>query len=55
MVANDDGSPSITGANVVSATVPPPETRRLRVDVAVGGSVKMCDRDAPANDPRACP
>ncbi len=55
VVANADGSPSITGANVDSATVPAPETRRLRVDVAIGGSVKMCDRDVPADDPRACP
>lgn len=55
VVANEDASPSITAINVVSAKIPAPETRRLRVNVAVGGSVKMCDRDMAADDPRACP
>ncbi|HSD59511.1 MAG TPA: GspH/FimT family pseudopilin [Burkholderiales bacterium] len=55
VVANEDGSASITTFDVVSATIPFPETRRLRVNVALGGSVKMCDRDMAADDPRACP
>lgn len=32
-------------------------TRRIRIEVSTGGSVRMCDRDAPATtppDPRAC-
>jgi len=55
VVANPDFSEAITTINVESAKIPAPETRRLRVNVAVGGSVKMCDRDMAANDPRACP
>lgn len=29
-------------------------SRRLRVSISGGGSVRMCDQDVPAGDPRAC-
>lgn len=57
-------SPGVTGADCTAADIPARydvtltgADRRLRVLVAVGGQVRMCDRDKPlsATDPDGCP
>jgi type IV fimbrial biogenesis protein FimT len=57
VVANDDGSPSITHVEVDSRTLSAAESRELRVMIAAGGSVKMCDPSPyiADDDPRVCP
>jgi len=54
IVANDDGSDSITQVDVAS-TVEVDGVRPLRVTITPGGSVKMCDPAVAAPDPRVCP
>jgi type IV fimbrial biogenesis protein FimT len=57
VVANDDGSPSITQVEVDSRQLSAADSRELRVTISAGGSVKMCDPSdkIAADDPRACP
>lgn len=57
VVANDDGSPSITQVEVDSRLLAAAESRELRVTISAGGSVKMCDPspNLAADDPRTCP
>ena len=38
----------------IDLTSPTTGTRRLRVQIGSAGSVRMCDRDVPSPDPRAC-
>ena len=54
IVANDDGSDSITQIDVAS-TVDVDGVRPLRVTITPGGSVKMCDPAVAAPGPRVCP
>jgi type IV fimbrial biogenesis protein FimT len=55
IATNDDGSPSITQVDVTSTVISGSEARPLRVVITPGGSVKMCDPQVPAGDPRVCP
>lgn len=54
IVPNDDGSDSITQVDVDSSLDVDGE-RPLRVTVAPGGALKMCDPAVAAPDPRVCP
>jgi len=54
IIPNDDGSDSITVVDVDSSVDVDGE-RPLRVTVAPGGSLKMCDPAVAAPDPRVCP
>ncbi|HZR04056.1 MAG TPA: GspH/FimT family pseudopilin [Burkholderiales bacterium] len=54
VTTNADASARITQFDVSSATATS-GTRPLRVVVAPGGSIKMCDPAVVAPDPRACP
>lgn len=47
----------VNGANSISTidfTTSSSETRRLRIAISAVGSVRLCDRDVAAPDPRAC-
>jgi len=56
VIPNTDASPSITQVDVDSNTLDPADSRELRITIAPGGAVKMCDPQvADAADPRACP
>lgn len=57
VVANDDGSASITSINVASAISANTAIRPLRILVVPGGSLKMCDPAVAlaVDDPRKCP
>jgi len=55
IAANDDATPSITQVDVTSTVVTGTEARPLRLVITPGGSVKMCDPQVPADDPRVCP
>jgi type IV fimbrial biogenesis protein FimT len=55
VTTNDDASPTLTQVDVTSSVLTGPEARPLRVIVSPGGSLKMCDPQVAADDPRACP
>jgi type IV fimbrial biogenesis protein FimT len=55
IAANDDATPSITRVDVTSTVVTGTEARPLRLVITPGGSVKMCDPQVAADDPRVCP
>lgn len=54
VMANNDGSPTITRIDVTSSVVVGEEIRPLRVVIGTGGAVKMCDPAVAAGDPRGC-
>ncbi len=54
LVANGDGSESITEIKVDSTAISAASTRELCVTVSSGGAVRMCDPQAVAGDTRAC-
>lgn len=54
VVANVDGSPSISEVRVDSQNLSAADSRDLRVTISVGGSIKMCDPNVAAPDPRTC-
>ncbi len=54
LVANGDGSASITEIKVDSSAVAASATRELCIMVGAGGAVKMCDPQVAATDTRAC-
>ena len=51
---NADGSPAITQIDVTSSVMTGTQSRPLRIAVAPGGMVRMCDPALTAPDPRAC-
>ena len=51
---NNDGTPSITQVDVGSTVLAVPESRELRTTVGLGGSIRLCDTQASAGDPRSC-
>jgi type IV fimbrial biogenesis protein FimT len=51
---NPDGSDVLTQVDVSSSAAATADIRTLRVVVGAGGSVKMCDPQLAAGDPRAC-
>ena len=55
VVANEDGSPTISQVDVRSSVLKGTEARPLRVVLTSGGSTKMCDPQVANDDPRACP
>ncbi len=56
VIPNTDASPSITQVDVDSNTLSATDSRELRITIASGGAVKMCDPQViAAGDPRACP
>ena len=56
VIPNSDASPSITRVDMDSNTLPAADSRELRITIAPGGAVKMCDPQVTtAGDPRACP
>jgi type IV fimbrial biogenesis protein FimT len=55
VTANTDGTPSITSLYIDNPLIPTATERRpLRVLIPVGGSIKMCDPQVAATDPRTC-
>jgi type IV fimbrial biogenesis protein FimT len=51
---NGDGSAAITQVDLCSGA-PTPDTRKLRIVVGAGGTLRMCDPAVAAGDSRACP
>ena len=51
---NDDGSVSLRQMDFTSSVSSASEIRVMRVVIGVGGSVRMCDPNVAAGDPRAC-
>lgn len=54
LVANGDGSDSITEIKVDSNGVSAASTRELCITVGTGGAVRLCDPQVAAGDTRAC-
>lgn len=54
VIPNNDGSASITQVDVGSAVLAVPQSRELRATIGLGGSIRLCDTQAPAGDTRAC-
>ncbi len=55
VVGNGDGTPSITQVDVCSTSLAAADMRKMRVIINTGGSIRMCDPQVAAGDPRACP
>ena len=51
---NTDGSDSIAQVTVSSTALAAADRRELRTDVGLGGTIRMCDLQAPSGDPRGC-
>jgi type IV fimbrial biogenesis protein FimT len=52
---NPDGSSLLTQLDIVSSVLPAAEARNLRIVIAPGGNMRMCDpKVTDATDPRAC-
>jgi type IV fimbrial biogenesis protein FimT len=56
VVANTDGSLSLTQIDIDSAVLAPADSRELRITIGVGGVIRMCDPnpDLALSDPRRC-
>jgi type IV fimbrial biogenesis protein FimT len=53
--ANADGTPVLTQVDIDSATLPAADSRELRITIALGGAVRMCDPNVvTTGDPRKC-
>jgi type IV fimbrial biogenesis protein FimT len=52
--ANNDGSARITTIDVDSTILPASESQELRITTQIGGSIRMCDPNAPSGNSRAC-
>lgn len=54
VVANEDGTSSITRIDIDNPTLPTAESRELRITITTGGAVKLCDPQVLPADPRSC-
>ena len=55
VVSNSDGSATVSQIDVcTSAPIASADMRKMRIVVGAGGTVRMCDPQVAAGDPRAC-
>ena len=56
VIANADGSPSITQIDIDSTALSAADSRELRITVGIGGIIRMCDPNPSiaTTDPRHC-
>lgn len=55
VVANSDGSLTMTQIDIDNTTLDPAESRDMRIVIPPGGAIRLCDPNvATAGDPRAC-
>lgn len=54
LIANTDGSATITEIKIDSISIPAADSRQLCVVVRTGGNVRMCDPQTVAPDTRTC-
>jgi type IV fimbrial biogenesis protein FimT len=55
LVANADGSASLTQVNINSAVLSAADARNLRIAISAMGGIKMCDPHLAASSPASCP
>ena len=56
VVANTDGSSTLTAIDIDSNSLPAEDSRNLRITVGAGGGVRLCDPTVVSDaDPRLCP
>jgi type IV fimbrial biogenesis protein FimT len=55
LVANADGSASLTQVNLTSSVLSAADARNLRIAISAMGGIKMCDPHLAAGSPASCP